>query len=315
MSADFRLYTERPIFRAAQNLIDMTAEIAAIRGDGAVRFVMTGGAAMAVYSLTRSSSDIEGIFSHRMLLPDILIPYVDESGKKQTLSWDRNYSPTLGLLHPEYETNLVFVAESSDRKIRVMILDPLDLAVTKIARYADNDRADIQELFEIGHLRPDQMEQRTLEALDYYIGDMRQITENLDSALSLMGYMRTLPNPDQTSSSIAMAQKFTDAERLRHGSDVPLVELSAAPLRCRILSVSDDATVAYIVHDGVFRAAYRMDNAPMPKISAYKGQNVILTETPDGTLSIKETARDDSDLILSENSVTLPTFGNDDTQC
>ncbi|WP_404813308.1 DUF6036 family nucleotidyltransferase [Acidithiobacillus ferridurans] len=48
------------------------------------------------------------------------------------------------------EEDAIFVTQSSDRQFDILVLSPVDLAVSKLGRYADNDQQDIPELYSGG---------------------------------------------------------------------------------------------------------------------------------------------------------------------
>lgn len=69
--------------------------------------------------------------------------------------------------------------------ILLYVLSPLDLAVSKIARFADNDKDDIAALVRLGLTNADEIEQRATSALVGYIGGQAMLKLNLQDALAL----------------------------------------------------------------------------------------------------------------------------------
>ena len=69
--------------------------------------------------------------------------------------------------------------------LRVKVLLPVDLAVSKIAWLADNDRDDIQELVRRGLTTPGEIEERAISALTGYIGDETMLRLNIQDAVAL----------------------------------------------------------------------------------------------------------------------------------
>lgn len=275
-----RLRIERPIFQAARELIRQTETLIEGVLDQPIRLIMTGGAAMALYSPTRSSADVDAIFSHPIILPEVLVSYRDEYGKLCKLTWDRNYSPSIGLMHPEAEQDAVFVAPSSDGRFDILVLTPLDLSTSKIGRYADNDQRDIQELFEDGLIAPEDLERRVAESLGYYVGNVRQVHHNMVLALENMGYRSVIPPPAQYKPMEPTRLKYNDARRLadNSGSEMPVHCLSDIPVRGVVLSLSDDRSVAFLLRGQNLTAIYRADCAAMPELSALKGKMITIRE-------------------------------------
>jgi len=69
-------------------------------------------------------------------------------------------------------------------QIRLHVLSPLDLAVSKIARFADNDKEDIAELVRLGLTTADEIEQRAISALAGYVGGQAMLMLNLRDAVA-----------------------------------------------------------------------------------------------------------------------------------
>ena len=68
----------------------------------------------------------------------------------------------------------------------VRLFSPLDLAVSKIARYADHDQADIASLAANGLIDADDVKQRAGEAAINYIGNLRTLTTSIKLACELV---------------------------------------------------------------------------------------------------------------------------------
>ena len=65
------------------------------------------------------------------------------------------------------------------------MLAPVDLAVSKIARLASNDRDDIATLVRLGLTSADAIAERAEAALAGYVGGLRMLQLNLRDALAL----------------------------------------------------------------------------------------------------------------------------------
>lgn len=281
MSAEYpHLYTERPIFQAARELIRQTESCMDGQLEEPVRLIMTGGAAMALYSPTRSSEDVDAIFSHRIVLPEVLVPYVDEHGRRCTLTWDRNYAPVIGLMHPDAEEDAIFVAQSPDKQFDILVLSPVDLAVSKLGRYADNDQRDIQELYTDRLITPQALEARAEAAMRYYVGNVGQVHHNTITALHNMGYQPTIQPPSKYIPLEPTRPKRNDAQRLAEGggSGFPTHCLSRGQATGILISLSEDRSVAFLSPARDMIAVYRSDYKAMSELSAYRGKLVTLLE-------------------------------------
>lgn len=69
-------------------------------------------------------------------------------------------------------------------QIRLYVLSPLDLAVSKIARFADNDKEDIAGLVRLGLTTANEIEQRATQAMAGYVG-LAHLRLNLRDAVAL----------------------------------------------------------------------------------------------------------------------------------
>ncbi len=192
---EFILKTDKPIYKAVVQLVEQIGKVLPDKiKEDPLRIILTGGIAISLYCNSRVSNDVDAILSHRILLPqDMMVSYVDENGKTKVLMWDSNYNSTLGLLHPDAEKDAIFVSSLANQKIKLMVLTPTDLAVTKIGRFLDPDREDIISLAKEGLLDAEIVKKRAEEALEYYIGDDRFVKMNIREAIEyIKKYGRTL---------------------------------------------------------------------------------------------------------------------------
>ena len=117
-----------------------------------LRTYVAGGAALYLITGVRVSEDIDATFSRRIVLgEDIEVSYRDTDDRARLLYLDRNYNDTLGLLHEDaYDDSQPVGIPGVDKNLLdIRVLSPVDLAVSKLARFGDQDREDI-ELLEIG---------------------------------------------------------------------------------------------------------------------------------------------------------------------
>jgi Nucleotidyltransferase of unknown function (DUF6036) len=154
-----------------------------------IRMYIAGGAALRLLTGARVSEDIDATFSRKVLFnEDIEVSYRDPDGRARLLYLDRNYNDTLGLLHERaYEdSQSVDVPGIDEKLIDVRVLSPLDLAVTKLARFSDQDRDDIRLLAQKGLIDSSALRKRAAEALSGYIGDAAPVRTSIDAACRLI---------------------------------------------------------------------------------------------------------------------------------
>jgi hypothetical protein len=150
---------------------------------------VAGGAALHFHTGERVSVDVDATFSRRIAIPESLdVAYRDEDGAARLLYFDRQYSDTLGLMHEDAQDDSISLAlEGIDPGVLdVRILTPVDLAVSKLGRFSDQDRADIAALARRGLVDESNLEKRALEALEIYVGDTRRLRGTIASAVELV---------------------------------------------------------------------------------------------------------------------------------
>ena len=155
-----------------------------------VRMFVAGGAAAHFYTAKRMTDDVDATFSHRMLLPeDLEISYRDTDGKARLLYFDRQYNDTFGLLHEDaYKDSMPLKLGGIDPKVvEVRLLSPVDLAISKLARFAEHDQEDIKALAEEGLLNSKDLKKRAEEALRHYIANPDPIKTSIALACKMIG--------------------------------------------------------------------------------------------------------------------------------
>ena len=169
--------TTRPEYNAAfQEIVSRIVESLSGLPDATlpIKMYVAGGAAMHFYTGARLSIDIDAAFSHRILLPDNLdVSYRDADGNALLLYLDRQYNEAFALIHEDaHEDSVPLELDGVDAGILdVRLLSPLDLAVSKISRLSDKDRADITSLTTQGLISAEALRRRAQEAASAYIGN------------------------------------------------------------------------------------------------------------------------------------------------
>lgn len=180
---------DRGYWRAFAELMSrIEASLGAYKGP-AVPVYIAGGAASHIYTGSRLSADVDATLGRRLLLPDDLqVLYKSEDGSKRTLYFDRQYNDTLGLMHEDAHADSVpiDVPGVNRKRLDLRVLSPVDLAVSKLARYADPDQEDIKALARAGLLNSGQLRQRAEEALAGYIGRVDDVRVSIDQACKMV---------------------------------------------------------------------------------------------------------------------------------
>ena len=166
-----------------------------------VKLHVAGGAALHLRTGSRITEDIDAVFSQRVLLGDDLdASYRDVDGRARVLYLDRNYNDTLGLMHENaYRDSEPIDLPGLDRRLLdVRALTPVDLAVSKLARYSGQDREDIAVLAREGLITARGLRARAEETLGGYVGNTGSVQTAIDLACKLIESQRApLQSPPQ----------------------------------------------------------------------------------------------------------------------
>ncbi len=158
-----------------------------------VRMIVAGGAAQHFYTAARVSMDIDATLSKKVLLPaDLDVPYVDVDGTTRVLYYDRQYNDTFALIHEDAnEDSRTLSLPGIDAAILdVRLFAPVDLAVSKISRFAEHDQEDIAALARHGLIDAESVRLRAEEALAGYVGEQRRVKLSIRLACELIDKYR-----------------------------------------------------------------------------------------------------------------------------
>ena len=154
-----------------------------------IKMYIAGGAALHLLTGERVTEDIDATFSRRVLLDDAIeVSYRDPDGRARLMYLDRNYNDTLGLLHEDaYADSRPYDIPGIDKAVvDVRVLSPVDLAVSKLSRFSDADRADIELLARKRLIDAPALRARTEQALQGYVGNTAPVRTSIDIACRLV---------------------------------------------------------------------------------------------------------------------------------
>jgi uncharacterized nucleotidyltransferase DUF6036 len=149
-----------------------------------VRMYVAGGAALHLYT-----GDIDASFSHRIALPETLeVAFRDADGAARILYFDRQYNDAFGLVHEDaYPDSVPLTLAGIDAGLLdVRLLSPLDLAVSKLGRFATQDRDDITTLARRGLIKSAALRRRAEQARAGYVGDTLRVRGTIDLAVRIV---------------------------------------------------------------------------------------------------------------------------------
>jgi hypothetical protein len=179
----------------------LMARIEAALGDFSgppVPVYVAGGAASHIYTGARFSHDVDATLGRRLLLPrNLEVMYRGTDGKVRTLYFDRQHNDTLGLMHEDaYRDSVPIDVPGVDpKRLQVRVVTPVDLAVSKLVRFADPDREDIKALARAGLLSAEDLRERAEDALAGYIGRVSDVRISIDLACRLIEEARRPRRP------------------------------------------------------------------------------------------------------------------------
>ena len=162
--------------------IDATLRSGGYQGAPVV-MMLAGGLAVHFYVGSRFTEDVDAEFSRRILLPvkDLVFEYVDADGRPSMLHLDGQYNSSFSLMHEDYaEDSVEWVGIGNERRlVQLRVLSPVDLALSKVARFAGNDQEDILALAEAGLFTSKQLLSRADEALADYAGNTPMVRQSV----------------------------------------------------------------------------------------------------------------------------------------
>jgi hypothetical protein len=183
MSTRPTFHTETALAAGLRELLRQLEERLSLRCP--VNVYLAGGMAVHLYTASRVTTDVDAEFGSRVFIPsDLIVNVTLEDGTQQPVYFDTNYNSSFALMHEDYLDDAIAL-DLGTAYVKLHVLSPLDLAVSKIARFADNDREDIAALVQLGLTSADQIERRATSALDGYVGGLAMLRLNLRDALAL----------------------------------------------------------------------------------------------------------------------------------
>lgn len=151
-----------------------------------IKVYIAGGAAVHFWTRTRVSADVDAEFGARYVPGDDIVLYRSSAGEELPVYIDRQYNPMFALLHEDYQVNAVSAGArlGGGRAFDMHVLAPVDLAISKLARWAEHDREDVTSLARFGLIDADELQAKTDQALATAAGlNPRMVAVNLTEAV------------------------------------------------------------------------------------------------------------------------------------
>lgn len=181
MKKDFKFYVNTPLAKGLKEILKELESRLSLKKT--LNVYLAGGMAIHLYTSDRYTMDIDAEFGGRVFIPgDLTVDISLDNGEKGSLYFDTNYNSTFALMHEDYIEDSIFIDLGLEH-IRLHVLSPLDLAVSKISRFAENDREDICQLVRLGLTTSTEIEERATSAMAGYVGGEAMLKLNLRDAL------------------------------------------------------------------------------------------------------------------------------------
>lgn len=185
MSTPSTITPETPLGHAICSLFARALPLLEGKPAGSLKVFIFGGAAIHLLTKSRGSADIdaETVATRNLNLGEIKavfeIPetYEDESGRDLQVIIDQNYSNTLGPLHEDYRERAIPIYGFADGSpLQLFIASPVDLAISKLGRFSDVDRSDIDLLLRLGKIDVQKLLTLAEDAIEVSVSGSKGIT-------------------------------------------------------------------------------------------------------------------------------------------
>lgn len=171
-------------------IIEMMGEIAKQIPDAhkqtPVKSYLTGGGAVHYYCNSRVSDDVDLIIQYAVKIPeDLFVVWLNNEDTLEQVHYDHTYNSTFGLLHEDYEDRAVHMI-TIDEKFEINLLSPVDLIISKLTRFAQNDEEDIANIIKTGKVDKTELYALASDAINVGVGFQKSSVEiNLQHVMEM----------------------------------------------------------------------------------------------------------------------------------
>lgn len=169
-----------PLGQAIGNLFARALPLVEGCPSGSLNIYIFGGCAVHLLTHARGSADIDAeIEAARVLRKNEIMAvytppegYEDSDGRDLQAYLDQNYTNALGPLHEDYrERAIPMEGFDGEQPLHIFVAAGVDLAISKLGRFTENDQSDIEQLIECGRVDVGQFVTLATEAIDYAVGN------------------------------------------------------------------------------------------------------------------------------------------------
>ena len=178
-----KIQLSTPLGEAVARLFSRASPILEGQAPGAMKVFIFGGCGVHLLTHSRGSADIDAeVEAARILRRDELVAgladpeFYEQGDEDLTVELDPNYNTSLGPLHEDYRDRAIPLdGFNGNQPLHVYVAAGVDLAISKLGRYAEQDKADIEALIDCGRVDVEEFVTLAQEAIDYAVGN-RSVT-------------------------------------------------------------------------------------------------------------------------------------------
>ena len=132
------------------------------------------------------SDDVDLIMQYTVKIPeDLFVVWLNDEGTLEQVHYDYTYNSTFGLLHEDYEDRAVHMI-TIDEKFEINLLSPVDLIISKLTRFAQNDEEDIVNIIKTGKVDKDELFKLATDAINVGVGFQKSFVKiNLQHVMEM----------------------------------------------------------------------------------------------------------------------------------
>ena len=168
-----------PLGKAVARLLSRALPILDGQPPGAMKVFIFGGCAVHLLTHARGSADIDAeVEAAKILRRDELVAvlaepeFYEQDEKDLIVEFDSNYNTSLGPLHEDYRDRAIPLdGFDGDQPLHVYVAAGVDLAISKLGRFTEQDKADIEGLIDSGRVNVKEFVALASEAIDYAVGN------------------------------------------------------------------------------------------------------------------------------------------------
>ncbi|MEN7279373.1 DUF6036 family nucleotidyltransferase [Pseudomonas aeruginosa] len=168
-----------PLGEAVARLFSRALPLLEGQAPGTVKVFIFGGCGVHLLTHARGSDDIDAeVEAAKILRRDELVAvlvdpeFYEQGDDDLTVEFDPNYNTSLGPLHEDYRDRAIPIdGFSGAQPLHVYVAAGVDLAISKLGRYTEQDKADIEALIDCGRVDVEEFVTLAKEAINYAVGN------------------------------------------------------------------------------------------------------------------------------------------------